>query len=278
MNIYLEKIAATVSKKEQEEAETRAALQRGAGAAAVIGGGQFAHHQYARGNLTGRETLYHGTSNNRAKNILEHGLKPGAGNGVSDAVGIAGMNKDKVFLEHRKVLARQYADQQHALEQDALKGIPHNLGALRPDVRQARVAKSLVPGLTEGSVLKANVPTWHPGMAGVENPEYAHLRDNSLYRLMNGVPEGKRGDNMLHNLLQKHVHVHESLEGLSPKYFTKSKHYNPNSLAEVREFIKANPGRFAKGVGKAALGVAAIGGGGYLFNKGLAHNAEDSRD
>lgn len=58
------------------------------------------------------------------------------------------------------------------------------------------------------------------------------------------------------------------IEGdISAKNIKGSKYYVKNSLGQVVRYAKNNPTRFAKGVGKGAVGVGAIGGGTYLLTR-----------
>lgn len=93
MNLYLEKIAENsegyskyLELKKQKEHSRNENIKDVSTAAVGLSGAALAKKQYDSGNLTGRETLYHGTSVDRADSIRKEGLKPNAKPGVSVAV------------------------------------------------------------------------------------------------------------------------------------------------------------------------------------------------
>jgi len=104
------------------------------------------------------------------------------------------------------------------------------------------------------------------GIGGV-NPEVTKLKASPINALVAGMSQDQYAKH-LDELLQKHTYVHTNPEGFSNKYLKGSKNYVGNSGKEILDYISHNKSRFTKGVGKAALGLGAVGGGAYLFNQG----------
>ena len=63
---------------------------------------------------------------------------------------------------------------------------------------------------------------------------------------------------------------------IDSKYIKGSKNYERNSLKQISKYIKNNPKRFMKGVGKTALGASLIGGGVLLSTGKLNKNKNDN--
>lgn len=263
MNKYLEKIAAEVAKAESKDAHDARPLQVYTG---VVGGGlglNYAKKQYDRGNLTGRETLYHGSSAAGIAKIKDLGIRPDIGGGVSSDMGLNEMNRGMVFAERRKANGKFYGVQQSAM--DAAE-TPWDRQSLHSPVgKQKNLMAARNPFSHNDKVVKINMPTWRPGLSSGTNPEYTaamvpeRLEEVSAWA---GKPQSTM-KKILKRELVDNVHVHTSPEGISTDYIKGSKTYKGNSLGEIREYIKANPKRFAGGVGKgvAGLGLAAAGAG-----------------
>ena len=259
-NRYLEKIAAEVAKAESKDDEFDPRyLQGAAGLAAADAGIRLAKKQYDGGNLTGRETLWHGSSKDRIAKIREGGLRPNIGGGVSDTVGLQAHNKNLVFTDKRKTMAKTYASQQDNIDKGTFN--PNDLAGRKLDS-----VKAQFPGrVGKDSLAEVNLPTWKAEHKSAWNPELRQqLR--SPFRAMNAMALGVPSDKFpkyLMNTYQANVHTTRNPEGISTDYIKGSKTYKGNSLGEIREYIKANPKRFAGGVGKgvAGLGLAAAGAG-----------------
>lgn len=58
---------------------------------------------------------------------------------------------------------------------------------------------------------------------------------------------------------------------IKPELLKRSSKYNKLSLEEWKDYVKKNPKRFLKGVGKTALGLGAVVGGGILIKKGVSN-------
>jgi len=159
--------------------------------------------------ITGRSPLYHGTSPERAKQIVEEGLRPDLTGGITEVVGehLQDLNKGLTFFERTgargagKASAMNYAGQQRALDEGGqmAKGVAEKLdwianklpgGAGKPLREVAGTAREaaddpamlrqlagiyrMAPGTKKGLV-RADVPVWKREV--VENPEIAGIKE-----------------------------------------------------------------------------------------------------
>jgi hypothetical protein len=270
-NIYLEYIIKVAA----DNSTNKIAGGLGVG----VAGSAYTMNQFNRGHITGRETLYHGTSKKNAESILREGLKPNRHeHGISGAFGLGEMNTDLSFLAKKKHHAKWYAAQQEAIEEMGGKVGPEDILLVR-----ARASRKInTPGYTPAGLLKAKVPTWKEGLKAVPNPEdsdehfYKQLKENNVQ-----APEWLKKvmvKILRQNLGPSDVHVHKSPEGLSSEFFTKSPNYRPNSAEEFRQYVKHNPLRFTKGVGKASVGLAGLLGGAKLVHDGVRERLSSNAD
>lgn len=253
--------------KKENDKEKAVAL----GAAGTGVGATIIKKTYDRGNLTGRETLFHGTSKERAKKIKETGLLSKFTGSEGGNTGILKQLKNdiyekslgKVYLTPKKSLARMYAGQTE-------RG---GIANLSPQDMAEILQKTNNPFDNSG-VVKVKAPTWK--MNVVPNPEAMGSYEN--YLKAHGI--NKSDLNKLqrlalksqHNMLSRDTKV---IEGdIATKYIKGSKDYRRASAKEFKEFVKANPKRFAKGVGATALGVGIAGASLYGAKKMIDRHRE----
>lgn len=242
-----------------------------AGAAVGGSGAALAKHTYDRGNITGRETLYHNTRKENVDSIKKNGLK-----------GSMAIDKDKAFTP----------DLLNHIDKDELnnkvyfgrkKSIADEVGSAAQghDMKNGK-------GFHSRETLKAKVPTWK--MKEVDNPEllgskngkewaekFVESKRNKLKEMgysskdIDFLMSKSNKDNLV--LIAQGNVAHKQLgrkgtaviEGdVAGKYFKGHKGYQRATLKEVGEFIKNNPKRFAKGVAQAGAGAALIGAGGKI--------------
>lgn len=251
MNKYLVKIA-----KQTEEDKL---ARRAAGGTLIGVGAGVINHDYHAGNLTGRETLYHGTSSQRAADIREHGLKPNI-KGVSNVVDerLHRANHNRVFMTKNRLYAGQYSHQQSAIE----SGKVHSAASLNQFQNSAEHHLGSINESFGEGVVRGDVPTWKHEYRKTRNPEIK-MQFDAIDRdiLAAARPGGRKGaKRAVYNLFHKNVHTFHNSEGVSPEYLRGSK-YKPNSFSEVKDFVKAKPNRFLKGVSRAIIGAGAIGAG-----------------
>jgi hypothetical protein len=219
---------------------------------AVLGGAGVIQHNYSRGNLTGRSTYFHGSSDANTAKIKMEGLTPNRTTGVSHIAGLTEHNKDLVFAEKSKYRAMMYGENQNKIESGT--HIKQTLGmvgdANKPELP---VLKRMLTGNNK-SVTKINVPDWKEGLRGVDNPEYTNYKNATKFNF---------GDRMQDEAM-KHTFqdsVYTAKGGIHTDHIVGSPTYKKNSAKEILEYASKNRSRFGKGVGMAALGAAGIAGG-----------------
>lgn len=242
-------------KKENSDATTVAGL--GAAGAGTIGLAKM-----DKSELTGRVKRYHATDEKNVNSIKESGLKASKANGetftkkVLDHIPDEELN-NKVYLGKKKSVA------------DAV----------------GRGRKSR--GYGKQKVVKVNMDydEWKK-LKKVKNPELLGAKNGEEYireLMKRGKVQGFGKDFDALDPLTKEVlktqgkatfetlgeKGTEVIEGdIASKFIKGGKGYEKNSLKKVAKYVKNNPKRFAKGAGKAALGVATVGTGLAVAAKG----------
>ena len=235
---------------EDAKKQGRAALTLGS----LLGGGYAARNALTSGDLTGRETLYHGTSPDKVKSIIEKGILPTTPENAVNTSGLAADPKryqaalGKAYTEPNRLNAAMYA------AQTEMGGI--NEARFRPSELSVKTLRNY---LTGRGIAKANVPTWKMTNM-VENPEIAGIPREKWIKDNWGllVPEKVRGK--VYDALAATRVFDGGLEG---KYFPGNADYVRNSPKEILDYIRHNPKRFAKGNAKLLAGLGLLGAGGY---------------
>ena len=214
-----------------------------------------------RDKITGRTTLYHGTSTAGAEKIKKEGLRPSKSTGVtgiSDAI-LSGKTldttKNSTFLTRDRGLftpggARSYAGQAEYLSRNPGVDVSGDEGGMK---RSAGTIRHAYDG---GKVIKYKVPLWKKDIAAriIDNPEHAPFNPLAEY------------------VLQKRTNV---FSGDAPdQYRVGSNSYKKYSLGEFKEYAKGNKGKIAKGAGLALLGGGLIAGGVYNAIGGIKERSK----
>jgi hypothetical protein len=257
----------------QKENDKKKAVALGATGTGV--GATLIKKTYDKGNLTGRETLFHGTSRDRAKKIKETGLLSkftGGKRGNTEV--LKKWNTDtyekslgKVYLTPKKSIGRMFAE------------ITERGGVTNIDFRDKRdILQRTYSPLNNSGVVRVKAPTWK--MNVVPNPEAMGSYENFLKA--HGINKSdlskleRFATKSQHNKLSRGTRV---IEGDIPsRYIKGSKDYRRTSAKEFKEFVKANPKRFAKGVGATALGVGIAGASLYGAKKMIDRHREMQKE
>ena len=257
----------------QKENDKKKAVALGATGTGV--GATLIKKTYDKGNLTGRETLFHGTSNARAKKIKETGLLSkftGGKRGNTEV--LKKLNTDtyekslgKVYLTPKKSIGRMFAETTE-------RGGVTNIGSRdKMDILQRTYSP-----LNNVGVVRVKAPTWK--MNVVPNPEAMGSYENFLKAHGKNKSDLSKLEQLVtksqHNTLSRDTKV---IEGdIASRYIKGSKNYRRTSAKEFKEFVKANPKRFAKGVGAAALGVGIASAGLYGAKKMIDRHREMQKE
>lgn len=256
MNKYLEKIA-----DEESQSKLKAGLLGTyAGAMGLNYGTEYAGRALDSGDVTGRLGLYHGTSAERAEQIRQTGLRPGAAQGILDITeetnniprGNMGAGK-LVFTTMNPHDAMTYAVQQEYLQGRDLKGDAARKFMTGDDGARVQMENrtNRIPGalarVHSPNVLKLSVPENH-GIPLVENPEFAQVKKDPMWRL---TPWKEK-------FVREGLRDHRVFQGEVPtEYIKGSANYKGLTMGELVQHVRNNPGRFAKGAGKVLLGTTA---------------------
>lgn len=217
---------------------------------------------YRSGELTGRMHFYHTTNNKNVDSILEEGLlgskslDPNSpSNKELDNVNLKS-GKKMVFLSKNREAADKMRDYHGRGNSQTLNvNIPYDeykkmkLVDVNPEFRGAKTFKEYYDRAIRESDMPDN-PTMRKAMEEYMKKDLKHYWDTF---------SGKKGSPGT-----------RIIEGdISPEFIKQSSKYKRNSLSQIGRYIKNNPGRFLKGLGKTSLGASMVGGGGYLAYRSL---------
>jgi len=205
--------------------------------------------------LTGRSTLYHGTSGSRARAILREGLKPGAKPGISERVSKL-INADVrgstpgAFASRNKSVAQNYGIQQELLS----KGLPSGAeiqNAYMNAVMQGDSVKGLKDLIKDTGRLYYHLPgaIWRKGVLKASVP--AHRVKMLANPEINVVPEGATALNRaIARIAKRPTYYRDAkIPGIPAKYIKGSPEYQHVSLQEMKEHFKRmrrQPGESAR--------------------------------
>ena len=266
-NKYLEKIAGEMKPGDDKRASM---VVGGVGIAGTsLGLANAIKQDYHAGNITGRETFYHGTSRENLDKIRKEGLLPNtSGRNVSGLVSdqLASANKDLVFATKKKDKALKYGVTQQAIQDRGLSST-RDLIDWRTNNAKEEIQKA-VKSKDTSNIAEIRIPTWKDGFKTVSNPEYGMIveREKVLFPYQPHLRELRRQEHYRNYV--EGVHVQKGPKGIGAEYI-KGSNYKRTPIKEVVDFAKHDPKRFLKGISKPAAGLGLIGVGGYLTAKGI---------
>ncbi len=216
-----------------------------------------------RSLVTGRTQFFHGTTKKAAKSIRQEGL-------LAKHAAKAGSTTDELlfkkgnfakedfqgltYIANTKFEGKVYANQAAGLEAGR-------------DIAQIRQEyyKAYLPG-SKGDLVKFDVPLWKKPLNRGPNPEIAPYKDIDEYlKYQNDQLEAKgfsRDDPVINKAFRKQYKI---LKGQNPvkgdigtEFIRGSKDFNSLGIAELKEYITANPVDFVKGTA-ATAGIAGLG-------------------
>ncbi len=212
------------------------------------------------GEITGRDTLYHGTSKDRAAEILDKGL------GLSAKPGIAEMLDEELrpaaaYTTPNKIMATNYANQTAGIE-DKLRYRDKSYQSEQDVIKQYARSRGGAPAPHENAeVLQASVPTWK--MKTMPNPETAGGLGAMRERIvLSPETESALSKFVAKNLAAPAAYYHGTRdkvfsEPVPSKYFRESPNFEGLSLGELGQYLKTKPLRALGGVARGAAGVYA---------------------
>lgn len=270
-------------------------LEVGGGAAGVVGGGVAVSK--ATPMLTGRTTLYHGTTPELAKKVREQGLRPSAEVGgdvakITDILGndIKSKAKNLAYLTPHKSEASGYAGQAEALR-DLGPGVDYTSPAAAQKRMQGTLKGQMNP--FHKGVVRADVPLWREDIANKlrANPEARGDFNTFKQHIIKDIkarggmvphevlPEGHWARPHLERAFDSQLKgIHDSFNravsvegGVGPEFIRGGSKFKSLGLQELKDYARARPGTMATGAGLTALGIGAGVLGAHSLYKGLHH-------
>lgn len=276
----LEKEAA---EKEKNNVDGKVVAGAAAGTGGVIGGVKIMQAVGDKGLLDGRRKLYHSTGKENVESILREGIKASKANGsdtftkkVSELgnLNLAGDELNNlIYLGKNKKVADEVGKSRQVI--NATKKVLDNVDPvehyLHPERANGQILKEYQKLKKDSKTLKASIPFGEYKKFDIrDNPELLGAKTIKEYvenrEKINAAPAPKFAVEL--NFKRLSPKSTATIKGdLDAQFLKDSDSYLKNSLSQVRDYIKENPGRFAKGVGT-TLGAAALtAGGAYAIKK-----------
>lgn len=206
-----------------------------------LAGAALASNALKSGELTGRQTLYHGTTRDAVKGIKEKGLLPTTD---ENAINTKVLKADPE--RYSKSLGKAYLSPERA---DALQY------ALQSATNRGRNKENW----KNMGVAKVNAPIWK--MKTVVNPEVDMPFEKWKDTLgLGGMFTSESEKQFMYKNMRNAVVVDG---GVGPEYVKGSDKYQRLTLKELGEYIKARPKTFALGAAKTLGGLGMLGHGAY---------------
>lgn len=238
------------SSKTKDEEKKKSGLVRTAeviGGAGLIGTGVEAiDSSYRAGDITGRKRLYHGTSKEAKKSILNEGLK---GSKALDPDNLTNTMMGNLGKEDGRELV--YTGKRR-------------LSAMLMAINQRTMAGK------DPAMVNISIPVdeYDKLKKVYDNPEFTkRLGVNSKEEFVKVAEKsgtGKAVAKRYYDLFSgnKGTSGTRIIEGdIDSRYIKGSKDYQKNSLKEVLRYARKHPKRFLKGIGKTGIGISSVGGG-----------------
>lgn len=232
--------------------------------------------------ITGRTPYYHGTTVDAAQRILQEGILPANRLGGRPTLTsilnpeIIEKGRSLSYMTPNKLLARGYASQA-----DVLAPILKELEGKDPQAVRGKL-DSVIGGLVKDpgfqfrklfrrkGVVKGSIPLWSKEIAEkvVRNPEAMGSLDAFKESLGLGILG--MSDSQLKQVRKIYLKDLTMEGGVPARYIKGSPLYKRLSFKELRDYIKADPKRFAKGLGLGLLGAGGVSLAIYLLIRNLS--------
>lgn len=229
-------------------------LKRGAsivgGAIAAKKGLDVVDDVHRSREISGRVRLYHGTTAKNEKKILEEGLK---GKKALESSAITNQKLGEVGKIFGKEIV--YTGKKRAPAIDMMRS--HAMNAEKPSMIRMSIPHEEYQKMKSRRVYEN--PEFTLVHRSKTKEEFAEQMKNNIFHPMNKKQADKYYDKFSGAKGTSGTRIFEG--DIESKYIKGGKGYKKNSLKEVGKYIKKNPKRFAKGLGKAALGTSLLVGG-----------------
>lgn len=244
-------------KKKESDNELKRAASIAGGAVATKEGLNILDNVHQSGEVSGRVRLYHGTTKKNKKKILEEGLK-GEKALTSDA--ITNQRISDVGKKFGKKIV--YTGKKRAPAIDMM--VSHAMNSETPSMVRMSIPYKEYRNMKSRRVYEN--PEFTIAHNAKTKGEFAENMKNNIFHPMTEKEANKYYDKFSGAKGTSGTRIFEG--DIESKYIKGGKGYQKNSIKEVGKYIKKNPKRFAKGLGKASLGAGLIAGGAALAIKG----------
>lgn len=229
----------------------------------ILSGGGIIKGQIDKGNLTGRELVYHNTDKSNLDSIKNKGI-----------LKIKSYDKDNIT--HKGLKGSVKTKDMGGLTYVGRNPIPALGVGLSSAVFHSRDSNSkyhnhLLKAINNRVTIEAKIPSWkmkttvNPELMGTNNgKEYSDIvldrykkRTGKDPNVLKRIESRISAEVMHKNLGPKNTHTLK--DSIKPSYIKNSSKYKRADKEEILDYIKNNPKRFIEGMGTSGLGIGLIG-------------------
>lgn len=231
--------------------------------ALILGGGSIIKNQIDKGNLTGRELVYHNTDKDNLDSIKDKGI-------------LKTKSYDKNNITHKGLKGSVKTKDMGGLTYVGRNPIPALGVGLSSAVFHSKDSQNkyynhLFKAINNRTTIEAKIPSWkmetttNPELMGTNNGnEYSDIILDRYKKRTGKDPsalkriESRISAEIMHkNLGPKNTHTLK--ESIKPFYIKDSPKYKRADKEEILDYIRNNPKRFIRGVGASSVGAGLIG-------------------
>lgn len=276
--------------KEKKEDKKNSKAKVAAGVGAIGAGVGVLEHVNRHGEVSGRKRLYHVTDEKNVKSILEEGLKGSKaldpnnptnsmmeGRAIKDGRKLVYVGENRIptsgMKDWYKRKGKNAKELKISIDYDAYKNLkqtdknPELFNATNAKDWRKRYAENELKGFKFDPEINEYYKSYGPEGKIVDGTKFsgASISKEAYDKIAAAKPD--TSEKIYHKIYKGGKgSPTKIIEGdIESKFIKGGKGYEKNSLKKVMNYAKNNPKRFAKGVGKTAIGVGAIVGGGKLI-------------
>lgn len=238
-------------------------------------GAYLINHQLKKGNLTGRERVYHNTDRKNIRSIKSRGILASKALDPKNLTHSASGD----FLTDEDMEGLTYV----ARKRTPALGVAIATGNRKIANPESEYHKDPVGAYMSRKTVKADIPVWK--METTDNPELGGASNQHELKKVLDERWRRRADDRYGNSIANKVIISPTLSlsarlssssiynqlgpkgtyvvkgDIKPEYIRGSKKYKGADIDEIKDFAKSNPERFATGVGASIAGAALVGSG-----------------
>lgn len=232
----------------------------------ALGGAKLIKDSNKNGELSGRVKLYYSVNKKHIPDILRNGLDgkysrenpDSLTNKVTDGK-VSGDKRNIIYLAKDKELADRTGINRERISNGIKKSKTLKVEVLYEELKSKRTYGN--PEFNNAKTFNEYIKfkTGTDNIKNIPKEKLKELKDN--WRDLGG-------DNNSRTIM---------LDGkLGPENFKNSNKFRKNSIKEIAKYIKSNPGRFTKGIGKVGIGASSILAGTELIRNSKKDTVKDN--